>query len=156
MIIRILLGDALFESMLSKSFLMEYPSGCPFQQYQFERYFVLAITLLGNLAQHLVYDIKMLFQQNLKFLKTSLKTSKVKGKLHQQKFIPMIHDAAKASTTREILMIVCKIQQLHYRNIVTFDFNNNCFKTVLPDSFQSFPLYSKVTNIQTHKDPVFV
>ena len=64
MIIRILLGDALFDSMLSKSFLMEYPPGCPFQQYQFERYFVLALTLLGNLAHHLVYDIKMLFQQN--------------------------------------------------------------------------------------------
>ena len=40
--------------------------------------------------------------------------------------------------------------------MVTFDFNNNCFKTVLPESFQSFPLYFKVTNIQTHKDPVFV
>ena len=131
---------------------MEYPRSCPFQQYQFERYFVLALTLLGNLTHNLSYDVKMLFQRNLRFLTAS--TGKVK--LRQDNLIPMINEAANACTTKQIFMIIYKIQKLHYRNMVTFDFNDNCFKAILPKTFQSFPLYSKVESIQTHRKPVFV
>ena len=152
MIIKSLLGDTLSNSMLSKSLLMEYPRSCPFQQYQFERYFVLALTLLGNLTHNLSYDVKMLFQRNLRFLTAS--TGKVK--LRQDNLIPMINEAANACTTKQIFMIIYKIQKLHYRNMVTFDFNDNCFKAILPKTFQSFPLYSKVESIQTHRKPVFV
>ena len=151
MIIKFLLGDTLADSMLSKSLFIEYPRSCPFQQYQFERYFVLALTLLGNLARNLTYDIKMLFKQNLRFL-VALKGTL---ELRQDNVIPMINEAADASTTKEIFMIIYKIQKLHCRNMVTFDFNSNFFKAILPETYQSFPLYSKVESIQTHRKPVF-
>ena len=135
-IIKILLGDANFNSMLSMAFVLKYPDGCPLKQYQFERYFVLALALLGNLAPHLPNDVKILFLHSFKFLKT-LKVE------HQKDFIPMIKEAVKASTTNKILRIISKIQQLHFRKMVTFDFNNDRFKIVPPEKFQSLPLYYK-------------
>ena len=153
MIIRILLGDTHFESMLSKSLLMQYPPGCPFQQYHFERYFVLALTLLGNLTHHVAYEVKMLFKQNLRYLITS---KKVKLKSQQEELIPLVNEAANACTTKEIFMIIYKIQRLHFRKTVTFDFNNKCFKAILPKNFPSFPLYSKVKSIQAQRELVFV
>ena len=136
-IIKFLLGNADFNSMLSMAFVLKYPEGCPLKQYQFERYFVLALVLLGNLAPHLPNDVKVLFQQNFRFLET-LKVKHQKDDIKQ-----MLEEAVNASTTNEIIMIICKIQRVHFRSMITFDFNNNCFKIVPPENFQSLPLFSK-------------
>ena len=136
-IIKFLLGNADFNCMLSMAFVLKYPEGCPLKQYQFERYFVLALVLLGNLAPHLPNDVKVLFLQNFRFLET-LKVKHQKDDIKQ-----MLEEAVNASTTNEIIMIICKIQRVHFRSMITFDFNNNCFKIVPPENFQSLPLFSK-------------
>ena len=84
----------------------------------------------------------------------------------------MIDEVVNAFNTKEVFLIVDKIQQLHFGRMVTFDFPNSCFKAVLPENFPYFPLYTKykisgpvfVENaplnttqdkpIATHKDPI--
>ena len=140
-IIKILLGDTLFKSMLSMGVCMDYPDSYPVQ-YQFERCFVLALTLLGNLAPYLATDINKLFQQSFKFLATLT----VKFKSHQKKFIPLINKAINASTTKEVFTIISTIQELHFRGMVTFDFVKSCFKMISAKNFPCFPLYFKPEN----------
>ena len=52
----------------------------------------------------------------------------------------MIDEVVNAFNTKEVFLIVDKIQQLHFGRMVTFDFPNSCFKAVLPENFPYFPL----------------
>ena len=139
-IIKILLGDTHFKSMLSMAVCMDYPDGYPVQ-YQFERCFVLALTLFGNLAPYLASDMSKLFQQTFKFLAT-----RVKFKSHQKDFILLINRAINASTTKEVFTIINTIQRSHFRGMVTFDFAKSCFKMISAKKIPCFPLYSKPEN----------
>ena len=137
MIIEILVGDMHLKSMLSMTLRMKYPDDYPLQ-YQFERCFVLALTLLGNLAPYLT-DIVCIMQQSFEFLKDPAH----KFKTHQKDLMPMVNKAIGASTTKEVFLIINAIQQLHNRNMIAFDFINNSFKTVLPRNFPCSPLHCK-------------
>ena len=136
-IVDILLGDMHSKSMLSMAISMKYSDNYPIL-YQFERCFVLALTLLGNLASY-ENNFYMLFNQSFKFLKTL--TNKLRP--HQKDFIPVINKIVNATTTKEVFIIINTIQQFYKRSMVTFNHHNSCFKKVLPAKYPCFQLYAK-------------
>lgn len=145
-IIKILLTDDPFTSVLTRVYIMEYPDNYPLQ-YLFERWFVLALTLFGNLAPLLEDDIKNLFDSSLQTIEKLSVIMTAKNTSHPKKFRAFIREAANAISTGELLIVIYKIQKLYSRNMVKFNLKsrNKPFEVVEPADFPSFLLFSDCT-----------
>ena len=152
-IIKLLLGNNPFTSVLARTCTTEFPDHYPIQ-YQFERCFVLALTFFGNLAPLMEDDLKKLFQLNLQTIDKLSLTVKLNNTSHPRKFRCLINEAANAITTDELLNVIYKIQKLYSRKMVKFNLRSRkpLFEIVEPINFPSFHLYPHTTTIQYSKE----
>ena len=141
-IINLLLGNDPLTNVLAKTYTMEYRDDYPIR-YQFERCFVLALTLFGNLAPFLDNNIKILFQSNLKTVDKVSSIIEAKNTSHPKKFRRLINEAANATTTDELHIVIYKIQKLYSRKMVMFNLQVGAtpFEVVEPTEFPSYLLY---------------
>ena len=148
--IKILLGDDPFANILARTYIMTHPDHYPIC-YQFERCFVLALTLLGNLAPLLDDDTKNLFQISLQGIYKVSTAIQAKNTSDPKIFRYLIFEAANATTTDQLFDIIYKIQKLYSRKMMTFNIQNKkkqSFEEVEPKNFPSFPLYPESTTGQ--------
>ena len=152
-IIKLLLGNDPSTSVLARTCTTEFPDHYPIQ-YQFERCFVLVLTLFGNLAPLIKDDLKKLFQLNLQTIDKLSQIVKQKNTSHPRKFRCLINEAANAITTDELHIVIYKIQKIYSRKMVKFNFQNRkpLFEIVEPINFPSFHLYPDTTTIQYSKE----
>ena len=152
-IIKLLLGNDPFTSVLARTCTTEFPDHYPIQ-YQFERCFVLVLTLFGNLAPLMDDDLKKLFQLNLQTIDKLSLTMKLNNTSHPRKFRCLINEAANAITTDELHIVIYKIQKLYCRKMVKFNvrLRKSLFEIVEPINFPSFHLYPDTTTIQYSKE----
>ena len=148
--IKILLGDDPFANILARTYIMTHPDHYPIC-YQFERCFVLALTLLGNLAPLLDDGTKNLFQISLQGIYKVSTAIQAKNTSDPKIFRYLIFEAANAATTDQLFDIIYKIQKLYSRKMITFNIQNKkkqSFEEVEPKNFPSFPLYPESTTGQ--------
>ena len=121
---------------------MEYRDDYPIW-YQFERCCVLALTLFGNLAPLLDNNIKILFQSNLETVNKVSSIIEAKNTSHPKKFRRLINEAANATTTDELHIVIYKIQKLYSGKMVMFNLQVGAtpFEVVEPTEFPSYLLY---------------
>ena len=123
-IINLLLGNDPFTSILAITYTMEYRDHYPIR-YQFERCFVLVLTLFGNLAPLLEDNIKILFQSNLETINKISLAIEAKNTSHPKKFRCLINEAANATTTDELHIVVYKL-----KNYISERWSSLIFKLV--------------------------
>ena len=152
-IINLLLGNDPFTNILAKTYTMEYKNHYPIR-YQFERCFVLVLTLFGNLAPLLEDNIKLLFQSNLKAINKISSIIEAKNTSHPKKFRHLINEAANATTTDELHIVVYKIQKLYFRKMVKFNIQVGAtpFEVVKPIEFPCFLLYPAMQDTRKEKN----
>ena len=136
-LIMILLGnsDDSDDGLLAKAFTIQNSKKNHMKEFGFERYFVLILTLLGNLAPFLDLHIKSLFA------KISSKLAKNSGDSFADKK-SLASKVICVSNVVEVFKIIDEIQAKYSRGMVTYDFVNFNFKLVHPTDFPQSEIYS--------------
>ena len=151
--IKILLGDDPFTNILARAYIMTHPDHYLIR-YQFERCFVLALTLLGNLVPLLDDNAKNIFQISLQAIYKLSTATQANNTSHPKIFKHLIFEAANATTTDQLFAIIYEIQKLYSRKMVTFNIQNKktqSFEVVEPMNFPSVPLYPESTTAQNSR-----
>ena len=132
-LIMILLGNShdSNDGLLAKAFAIQHSEKNHLKLFGFERYFVLTLTLFGNLVPFLDMNIKSLCE------KTFTQLAKQSGDNLADK-ISLVLKVTCISNVADLFKVVHEIQTKYSRGMVTYDFTNFDFNVV---QLADFPQY---------------